>query len=256
MRLELAAVIGVVFLAGPAVAGEGPALETPRDRLSYGMGISVAQNLKRQGVEVDAELLARGLKDGLSGQKPLMTADEVRAAMSQLQVEQKQRRSKPSRAAEESRSQGRVFMAANAGKEGVVTLESGLQYKVLRAGDGKRPTDTDRVVCHYRGTFVDGTEFDSSYGRGRPATFDLAKVIPGWREALKLMPVGSKWQLFIPPQLAYGERGMRGKKHSRGVVGPEATLIFETEFLAIQPGPASPGTTTASAAGPLDATEN
>lgn len=147
----------------------------------------------------------------------------------------------------EVKAQGASFLAENSRKEGVVTLPSGLQYKVLRAGHGKVPTDADRVVCHYRGTLVDGTEFDSSYRRGRPATFDLKRLIPGWREALKLMPVGSKWQIFIPPQLAYGERGARGRRRSPGKIGPHATLLFEMELLSVRPGPGLPATTTAAA---------
>jgi FKBP-type peptidyl-prolyl cis-trans isomerase FklB len=132
------------------------------------------------------------------------------------------------KAAEDNKKAGESFLAENKKKEGVVTLPSGLQYKVLKAGDGKKPTDTDTVECNYRGTHIDGTEFDSSYRTGQPATFKVAGVIPGWREALKLMPVGSKWQIFVPSQLAYGTRGKPGS------VGPNAALIFEVELLAIK----------------------
>jgi FKBP-type peptidyl-prolyl cis-trans isomerase FklB len=132
------------------------------------------------------------------------------------------------KAAEDNRKAGESFLAENKKKEGVVTLPSGLQYKVLKAGDGKKPTDADTVECHYRGTLINGTEFDSSYLTGQPATFKIAGVIPGWREALKLMPVGSKWQLFVPSQLAYGARGKGGS------IGPNAALIFEVELLAIK----------------------
>jgi FKBP-type peptidyl-prolyl cis-trans isomerase len=246
MRLALAAALGLALFAGGAAAGDEPAPKTDREKLSYGMGVSMARNLQRQGAEVDADLMARGLKDALSGQKVLLSDEEVRAALSQFQAEQKKkqqaRRQPP---AEEAKKQGEAFLAENAKKEGVVTLPSGLQYKVLRAGEGKTPKDGDRVVCHYRGTFVDGTEFDSSYKRGKPATFDLARMIPGFREALKLMPAGSKWQLFIPAKLAYGERGMRGKKRKPGFIGPNATLIYETELLDVQPGPGSQKTAAA-----------
>jgi FKBP-type peptidyl-prolyl cis-trans isomerase FklB len=162
----------------------------------------------------------------------------------EAQQEKLAKQAQPAKAAAEARKQGEAFLAENARKEGVVTLPSGLQYKVLRPGHGRTPTDADRVVCHYRGTLLDGTQFDSSYGRGRPMTFEMARVIPGLREALRLMPVGSKWQLFVPPGLAYGERGMRSRKRSPSRVGPNATLIFETELLAIRPGQASPGTRT------------
>jgi FKBP-type peptidyl-prolyl cis-trans isomerase len=249
MRLGRLAVIGTALLAGRAGAGDDPVLETQQEKLSYGMGVAMAQGLKRQGVKVDIDLLARGLRDGLSGRKLLLTDEDLRQTMSAFQAELKQKQAQPAKTPAEVMKQGEAFLAANAKKEGVVTLPSGLQYRVLRAGDGKTPTDADRVVCHYRGTLVDGTEFDSSYGRGRPATIDVSRVIPGWREALKLMPVGSKWQLFIPPQLAYGERGMRGKKRSRGKIGPDATLVFETELLGIKatPTPQSPGAKTAAA---------
>ena len=251
MRLALAAALGFALFAGGAVAGDEPAPKTDREKLSYGMGVSTARNLQRQGVEVDADLMARGLKDALSGRKLLLSDEEQRAALSQFQAEQKkkqQARRQPS--AEEAKKQGEAFLAENAKKEGVVTLPSGLQYKVLKEGQGRKPTGADRVVCHYRGTFVDGTEFDSSYKRGKPATFDLARMIPGFREAMKLMPAGSRWQLFIPAKLAYGERGMRTRKRKAGFVGPNATLIYEAELLAIQPGPGS--TKTAQAQPPAE----
>lgn len=246
MKSAFAAVLGLSLLAGGAAAGDEPAPKTDREKLSYGMGVSMARNLQRQGAEIDADLMARGLKDAFSGQKLLLSDEEVRAALSQFQAEQRkkqQARRQPS--AEEAKKQGEAFLAENAKKEGVVTLRSGLQYKVLKEGQGRKPTGTDRAVCHYRGTFVDGTEFDSSYKRGKPATFDLARMIPGLREALKLMPAGSKWQLFIPAKLAHGERGMRGKKRKAGFIGPNATLIYETELLDVQSGAGSQKTAAA-----------
>jgi UDP-GlcNAc:undecaprenyl-phosphate/decaprenyl-phosphate GlcNAc-1-phosphate transferase len=253
MRLGTLALAGMALLAGRASAGEESAPKTEQEKLSYGMGVGMARTLKRQGVEVDTDLVVRGLRDGLSGQKLLLSDDELRQAMSAFQAELKQKqaqaakmaKAQPAKAAAEAKQQEEVFLAENAKKEGVVTLPSGLQYKVLRAGHGRKPTDGDHVVCHYRGTFVDGTEFDSSYKRGRPTTFDLARMIPGWREAVKLMPAGSKWQLFIPAKLAYGERGMRGRKRKPGVIGPNATLIYETELLDVQSGSGGHGTKTA-----------
>lgn len=143
----------------------------------------------------------------------------------------------PSPPKEDARAREARFLAANARKDGVVTLPSGLQYKVLRAGHGETPQEGDRVVCHYRGTFLDGTEFDSSYARGRPAVFAVSRVIPGWREALKLMPAGSRWQLVVPSRLAYGSRGLRGRRTAAVRIGPDATLVFDVELLAVRPPP-------------------
>jgi FKBP-type peptidyl-prolyl cis-trans isomerase FklB len=149
--------------------------------------------------------------------------------MRTFQAELRQRQAVArTKAAEDNKKQGNAFLAENKTKEGVVTLPSGLQYKILKAGGGKTPTDADTVECHYRGTLLNGTEFDSSHLTGKPATIKVTAVIPGWKEALKLMPVGSKWQLFIPPQLAYGERGAGHE------IGPNATLLFEVELLAIK----------------------
>jgi UDP-GlcNAc:undecaprenyl-phosphate/decaprenyl-phosphate GlcNAc-1-phosphate transferase len=256
MRLEMAAIAGMALLAGRAVAGDDPVLRTEKEKLSYEMGVSMAQTLERQGIEVDVDLLARGVRDGLAGRKLLMSDEEMRQTASALQGEMRHKGAHPPQAPAEAKQKGEAFLAENAKKEGVVTLPSGLQYKVLRAGDGKTPTDADRVVCHYKGTLLDGTVFDSSYGRGRPSTLEMARVIPGWREALKLMPVGSKWQIFVPSRLAYGERGVRGRKRSPPRIGPNATLIFETELLAVQPGPAAPDTRTAAATEPPAAKGN
>ncbi len=171
----------------------------------------------------------KAIKDVLSGEKLLMSEAELRSTMRTFQAELRQRQAVArTKAAEDNKKQGDAFLAENKTKEGVVTLPSGLQYKILKAGDGKTPTDADTVECHYRGTLINGTEFDSSHLTGKPATFKVTAVIPGWKEALKLMPVGSKWQLFIPPQLAYGERGAGHE------IGPNATLVFEVELLAIK----------------------
>jgi FKBP-type peptidyl-prolyl cis-trans isomerase len=164
-----------------------------------------------------------------SGGKLLMSEEDLRAAKSVYQVEMREKQVVAvRRAAEENKQAGIAFLAENKGKEGVVTLPSGLQYKILKAGDGKTPAASDTVECNYRGTLLDGTEFDSSYSRGQPAKLTLSAIISGWREALKLMPVGSTWQLFVPPELAYGERG-----NGRGV-GPNETVIYEMELLAIK----------------------
>jgi FKBP-type peptidyl-prolyl cis-trans isomerase FklB len=204
-------------------------LTTQKDKLSYAIGMNVAKGLQRQSVEVDPAIVAQGLKDTLAGGKTLLTEQEAQTAMTELQAEmRKKQEEKAKLAGDANKQEGAAFLAANKTKEGVVTLPSGLQYKVLKQGDGPKPTATDSVVCNYKGTLIKGTEFDSSYKRGQPATFPVNGVIKGWTEALQLMPAGSKWQLFVPPDLAYGARGA-GQD-----IGPNATLIFEVELLSIQ----------------------
>jgi FKBP-type peptidyl-prolyl cis-trans isomerase FklB len=222
--------LGMALLAGAAAAQEAaPALASPKDKLSYALGVDLGKQFRKQGVDVDPALFARGLKDALSSGQALLTDEEVRAAVTGLREELRGRQVAAARTrADESKKAGEAFLAANAAKEGVVTLPSGLQYKVLKEGDGRKPTEADTVEVHYRGTLLDGTEFDSSYGRGQAASMAVKGLIKGWAEALPLMPVGSKWQLFIPPQLAYGERGA-GKD-----IGPNATLVFEIELVAIK----------------------
>ena len=193
------------------------------------IGTQVGGSLKKQSVEVDWNLAAEGLKDAMSGGKTLLTQEEAKAVLDEVQSEvRKQQQAKAQQAAATNKTESEAFLAANKAKEGVVTLPSGLQYKVLTAGTGPKPTASDQVVCNYRGTLINGTEFDSSYKRGQPATFGVGQVIKGWTEALQLMPVGSKWQLFIPSSLAYGER-----PDPRSGIEPNATLIFEVELLSI-----------------------
>jgi FKBP-type peptidyl-prolyl cis-trans isomerase FklB len=219
-------------------------LTTEKDKQSYAIGLNVGQSLHRDGIVVDPKILVRGLQDAMAGGKVLLTDDQIKTVMTDLknQVHQEQE-AKRQAAIETNKKEGATFLAANATKPGVVTLPSGLQYKILTAGTGPKPTADDRVVCNYRGMLLDNTEFDSSYKRGQPATFPVTGVIKGWTEALQLMPVGSKWQLFIPADLAYGERG-------QSTIEPNATLVFEVELLSIVPKqPAAtapaPGTTPA-----------
>jgi len=207
-------------------------LATRKEKFSYALGMDigkqVAGNLKKQSMEVDWNLVSQGLKDATSAGKTRLTEDEAKAVLTEVQNEvHKEQQEKAQKAAAANKTEGEAFLAANKAKEGVVTLPSGLQYKVLTAGTGSKPTAGDQVVCNYRGTLINGTEFDSSYKRGQPATFGVGQVIKGWTEALQLMPVGSKWQLFIPSSLAYGERGAGAE------IGPNATLIFEVELLSI-----------------------
>jgi FKBP-type peptidyl-prolyl cis-trans isomerase FklB len=206
----------------------GPVIQSRKDKISYAFGMDLARDLKRQKNDLNVDLLMRALKDALADKPLLMTDDEVTATLKQLEVEQKQDYEHArTMIGEKNRRAGESFFSENAKKEGVVTLPSGLQYKILKKGDGKIPTLDDKIVCHYRGTLVDGTEFDSSYRRSQPATLPVKGVIAGWTQALQLMPIGSKWQIFIPPQLAYGEKIVHG-------IGPNAMLIFEVELLSIQ----------------------
>jgi len=204
-------------------------LTTQKQKFSYALGMNLGTGMHEQSVEVDPEIVARGMKDAISGAKPLLTEDEARQVMMEVRTQvQKAQQAKMQLEAATNKKEGAAFLAANKSKPGVVTLPSGLQYKIITAGTGPKPTASDTVVCNYRGTLINGKEFDSSYKRGQPATFPLNGVIKGWTEALQLMPVGSKWQLFIPSDLAYGERSPSPD------LGPDSTLIFEVELLSIQ----------------------
>ena len=206
-------------------------LKTQKDKVSYALGANLGMNLHKQSVEVDLAIVLRGLKDALAAGKMLLTEEEARAALMQLQAEvQKKQQEQMKVAGEMNKKEGTEFLAANKTKEGVVTLPSGLQYKILTEGTGPKPAATDTVICNYLGTLISGTEFDSSYKRGQPLSIPVNGVIKGWTEALQLMPVGSKWQLFVPSELGYGDRGA----DPRSGIGPGATLIFEVELLSIQ----------------------
>jgi FKBP-type peptidyl-prolyl cis-trans isomerase len=223
-------ICAVLCFAGYLCAQDPATLKTEKDKVNYGIGVGVARNFQRQGIDVDIDLVVKGLRDMLSGGKLLMTEEELQTTMTAFQADlQKKLQEATKAAAEKNKKEGEAFLAENSKKEGVVTLPSGLQYKILKPGDGKKPVSQDSVECHYRGTFINGTEFDSSYKRGQPINLKVdGGVIAGWSEALKLMPVGSKWQVFIPSKLAYGENGAGSQ------IGPNSTLIFEVELLAIK----------------------
>jgi FKBP-type peptidyl-prolyl cis-trans isomerase FklB len=227
MALKCVALLAVGLLAAQVYAEEVPVLKTQNDKVNYGIGVNVVKNFKQQGIEIDLDVVIKGMKDALSGGKLLMTEEDLRKTMMAFQNELRLKQRQTRTAGVNNKKDGEMFLAENKKKEGVVSLPSGLQYNILKAGDGKKPTEADIVECRYRGTLIDGTEFDSSDVGGKPATFKVAGVIPGWTEALKLMPVGSRWQLFIPPHLAYGARGA-------GRIGPNATIIFELELLNIK----------------------
>ena len=210
-------------------AAETPMIKTPKDKVSYGLGVDMARNFTRLGMEFDTDTLVKGFRDAIAGGKLLMTEEDLRTTLTAYQNELREKHlQKTKLTGEINKKEGEAFLAANKTKEGIVTRPSGLQYKILKTGNGKKPMDADSVECNYRGTLIDGTEFDNSVRAGKPLTFKVAGVIPGWTEALKLMPVGSKWQLFIPSELAYGARG------AGNMIGPNAALIFEVELIAIK----------------------
>lgn len=225
MKLKLIVVLGIVFWVSYVNAQENLALKSQKDKVSYIIGMDIGTNLKKQSIDIDTNILVKGMKDALSGGKPLLTEQEIQETMVALQ---KEMMAKQTELAKKNKEQGEAFLAENKKKEGVKVLPSGLQYKVIKAGTGKKPKINETVTAHYRGTLIDGMEFDSSYKRGQPVSFPVSGVIPGWTEALQLMGEGAKWQLFIPPNLAYGEKGA-GRD-----IGPNATLIFEVELISIQ----------------------
>jgi FKBP-type peptidyl-prolyl cis-trans isomerase FklB len=225
-------VLALLLLAGGLCAAEEPPLKTQKERISYVMGMYFGRDMMRQRIDLNADIFARGLKDVLTGAKPAISDQEAQQIMNLFASEvATKNQAEMKKAGEENRAQEQKFLAENGTKAGVQTLPSGLQYKILKEGGGGKPTLYDTVTVNYRGTLIDGTEFDSSYKRNSPVTFPVNGVIPGWTEALQLMKVGSTWQLFIPAKLAYGEAG------AGTVVPPNAALIFEVELLSIGGGP-------------------
>ena len=211
--------IGILII--PVFAEDKIVLKTDKEKVSYSIGFDIGSSFKRQSIDVDLDVFLRGMKDAFDGGDALLSAKEQREAIMAFQKEQKEIM------AVKNKETGKRFLSDNKGKPGVVTLKSGLQYKVIVEGKGPKPKDTDTVKTHYRGKLIDGTEFDSSYTRGEPASFPVKGVIKGWTEALQLMNVGSKWELYIPSDLAYGDSGAGPR------IGPGATLIFEIELLEI-----------------------
>jgi FKBP-type peptidyl-prolyl cis-trans isomerase FklB len=233
MNMRLIAVLAAAAALGLNAADDKVELKDQRDKVSYGIGVNFGTSWKQQEIDVDPDLVVRGIKDALAG-KALMNESEVRTTLSAFQQELRAKQmEKRKLLGEKNKAEGEKFLAENKGKSGVTALPSGLQYKVLADGKGESPRSNDMVTVNYRGTLIDGTEFDSSYKRGQPATFGVTGVIRGWTEALQLMKPGAKWELFIPSELAYGERG------SGQQIPPNTTLIFEVELVSIQP-PAKP----------------
>jgi FKBP-type peptidyl-prolyl cis-trans isomerase FklB len=229
MKHLLTVILSIAFLFSICLAEEKLELKDQKDKESYSLGYQFGQNLKFQGVDINLDVYTSGLKDALGGKEPQMSQEEIRAAIMELQKRITAERQKEMKEmAAKNLDESKKFLAENQKKEGIKTLPSGLQYKVIGEGSGKTPQATDTVTVNYKGTLIDGTEFDSSYKRGQPATFKVNGVIKGWTEALQLMKEGSKWQLFIPPDLAYGERG------AGRTIPPGSTLIFEVELISVK----------------------
>ena len=206
-----------------------PALTTDKQKGSYAIGLNIGKSIKQQPLDLDLTSLLRGIKDAVTGATPALSDADVEAALKVMQAQAQQKHdAEMQKLGEANMKEGEAFLGANKAQDGVVTTASGLQYKILTAGTGAKPAASDTVVCNYKGTLINGNEFDSSYKRGKPAEFPVGGVIKGWTEALQMMPVGSKWQLFIPSDLAYGPRG------AGGVIGPNQTLIFEVELISIK----------------------
>ncbi len=229
MKHQFFTIFLLLVLVVPVFGQDKLELKDNKDKVSYSIGVNIGTNIKSQSIDVNIDALLQGMKDALSGNETLMSADEINETLSDFQKEMMVKQAERMRdLAEKNKKESDTFLEENKKKDGVITLPSGLQYKVLKQGEGVTPQLTDTVTVHYRGTFIDGTEFDSSYKRGEPAVFRVNGVIPGLSEALQLMNKGSKWQIFIPPDLAYGERGA-GRS-----IEPNKTLIFEIELLSFE----------------------
>lgn len=226
--IALVLVAGTPLFADDALPGPNGNFKSTKEQTSYALGMDIGMSMKSSDMDLDLEAIVRGMRDVLGDGKPLLSETELRETLVAFQEEiQKKAMQQREALAEKSKKEGAAFLAQNKSKPGVTSLPSGLQYKINRRGSGPIPAATDKVRTHYRGTLIDGTVFDSSYDRGTPAEFAVAGVIRGWTEALQRMPVGSKWTLYVPSQLAYGERGAGGS------IGPNATLVFEIELLEI-----------------------
>lgn len=229
MRKQFVAASALALSFSTAALAQTTELETDQDRLSYTIGMDIGQSLSGQDMDLNIDILMEALRATYMGEETLLTQEEALAEREAfIQRRQQELEQQRTRDAEINAAEGAAFLAENADKEGVQVTESGLQYRVIEEGDGDRPAATDRVTVHYKGTLINGVEFDSSYSRGEPATFALNQVIPGWTEGLQLMRTGSRYEFFIPSDLAYGEQGRPGP------IGPNSTLVFEVELLEIQ----------------------
>ena len=223
MKIKQGIAIALLGLSAAVVADEIK-LETDQQKVSYVLGFQAGAQMKQQNMNVDFDTLTKAIKDGLDGVTPRLTGEQAAAVMQKFQAEQ---RAQQAKAGEDNIKAGAAFLAENKNKPGVITLENGLQYKIVKEGTGNKPKATDSVSVHYRGTLITGKEFDSSYTRGEPTSFPVNRVIPGWTQILQLMKEGAKWQVFIPSELAYGKQGAGGD------IGPDSTLIFDIELIKV-----------------------
>ncbi len=229
MKRVVVVVVALALFWAEGFAQKKAELKTQKQKASYGIGMEIGKNFKEQFPDVDVDAMVRGFRDALAGTKTAIPQAELDSVMTAFQQDMMQRRTERMAAiGSKNLKDGETYCSENKAKPGVVTLPSGLQYRIIKEGTGPKPTPKDTVVCNYRGTLINGKEFDSSYKRGQPAEFVLGQVIPGWIEALQMMPVGSKWELVIPANLAYGERSMGAD------IGPNSTLVFEVELLGIK----------------------
>jgi FKBP-type peptidyl-prolyl cis-trans isomerase len=222
--------LGMAFLTVAVAAQGAPDLNTQKEKFSYALGMQMGADFRKQVLDLDLATFTKGLEQAFNGDKTMLTEEEMRTVIANAKEEyQRQQAALREEKAEENLKEGEKFLAENKTKEGVVSLPTGLQYKILQQGRGETPKTHQHVICNYRGTLLDGTEFDNSNRHNGPSTFPLKGVLEGWREALLMMPVGSKWQLFVPPDLAYGKAGVPSMK-----VPPNATLIFELELVSVK----------------------
>jgi len=224
MNLKYLALPIAMLFVGNAVAADA-SLDTPKKKMSYAIGVQIGNDFKRSGMDIDVSAMSSAISDMVSGKAPALDQTEMQEALNMLREQQMK---KQVGVAEENKKKGEAFLAQNKNKKGVITLESGVQYKVMEKGAGKTPTPANSVVAHYEGRLIDGTVFDSSIQRGKPATFPVTGVIKGWQEILQKMKVGSKWQVYIPSELAYGQRGTGPQ------IGPNSALVFDIELIEIK----------------------
>lgn len=229
MKMKLAAVAVLGLSMSTALFAVDASLSTDLDKLSYSVGIDLGKNLKRQGIEINPTVMAKGIQDGMAGGAMLMTEQEMKDTLSKFQKDlMAKRAAMMDQKAESNKKAGEAFLSANKSKAGVVTLPSGLQYKIITPGTGTKPAKEDEVTVEYTGHLIDGTVFDSTDKAGKPATFKVSQVIPGWTEALQLMPAGSTWEIYVPSNLAYGPRSVGGP------IGPNETLIFSVHLISVK----------------------
>lgn len=228
MKLVTAAVLGLAMSTTMA-APDANSLPTDKDKLSYSIGADLGKNFKTQGIEISPEALTKGLQDGMNGTQLILTEQQMKDVLNKFQKDlMAKRTSEFNKKSEENKTKGEAFMSTNKSKEGVVALPSGLQYKIIETGTGAKPGKSDTVTVEYTGHLIDGTVFDSTDKTGKPATFQVSQVIPGWTEALQLMPAGSTWEVYVPANLAYGPRSVGGP------IGPNETLIFKIHLISVK----------------------